>query len=460
MRFKRLPEILLTASLLGVYLATLAPSLTWANHGADGGDLITAAATNGVAHPSGYPTYLLLARLFQLIPIGTLAFRTNLMSALAAGCAALIVYKIVNASHKVTASLAAAYAIGLAPLFWSQAVITEVYTLHILFIALLLYISQDDSRGFLFGSIFGLSLGNHITTILLLPLLFHKQKKILLHRLAGLAIGALIYITLPMRAMFHPPINWGSPVTIKNFIWLISGDLYQGQIFAPTAAELWVRLQSIALLFFDQFGVVGLLVGFTGAIAYYKPLRLNHSMIWIALVFSIFPIIYDTPDSYLYLLPAFLCFAIWIGVGLGGVMEMAGKKSARLSLWVGLVFLAVLFIRAGGNWSRIDASRDMRAENFGKAAMSAIPPNAIVFAKGDQAVLALWYFHYALHQRSDAAIVAADLLQNEWYQETLRHNYPNLDLPAEFFMFPEVIIARNPGRAICYIGQDLNLACK
>src|SRR5512134_545866 len=64
------------------YASTLAPGITWANNGTDSGDLITAAATLGVAHPTGYPTYLLLARFFQLIPVGSLAFRTNLLSAL------------------------------------------------------------------------------------------------------------------------------------------------------------------------------------------------------------------------------------------------------------------------------------------------------------------------------------------------------------------------------------------
>ena len=46
------------------YARTLAPSITWANDGSDSGDLVAAAATLGVAHPTGYPTYLLLARLF------------------------------------------------------------------------------------------------------------------------------------------------------------------------------------------------------------------------------------------------------------------------------------------------------------------------------------------------------------------------------------------------------------
>src|SRR5215472_15371775 len=87
------------AGLLLVYLSTLAPGLTWANHGADGGDLITATATGGVAHPSGYPTYLILARLFLALPFGNLAWRANLLSAVcAAGAAAVVVALVRQAS--------------------------------------------------------------------------------------------------------------------------------------------------------------------------------------------------------------------------------------------------------------------------------------------------------------------------------------------------------------------------
>src|SRR5512140_1586656 len=86
---------ILVVSLMGIYLRTLAPGLTWANGGSDGGDLIAAAATGGIAHPTGYPLYLLLARLFQCLPIGNLAFRTNLMSAFFTALAATLVFEVV-----------------------------------------------------------------------------------------------------------------------------------------------------------------------------------------------------------------------------------------------------------------------------------------------------------------------------------------------------------------------------
>src|SRR5688572_26223504 len=101
-RWTRLPPAVLVLSLLAIYLSAMAPGLTWANGGADGGDLITAAATGGIAHPTGYPLYLLLARFFQLLPVGSLAFRTNLMSAFFTALGAGVVYWIVSRSTSRT----------------------------------------------------------------------------------------------------------------------------------------------------------------------------------------------------------------------------------------------------------------------------------------------------------------------------------------------------------------------
>jgi hypothetical protein len=141
-----LPPIILVVSLSAVYMRTLAPGLTWANDGSDGGDLIAAAATGGIAHPTGYSLYPLLARLFQLLPFGSLAFRTNLMSALATILGATLVYWLVTRCIPEEKSiltwaggLVAGYAFGLLPLVWLQAVITEVYALQALLVLLIFF---------------------------------------------------------------------------------------------------------------------------------------------------------------------------------------------------------------------------------------------------------------------------------------------------------------------------------
>ena len=80
---------------LSLYVATLAPGLTWAHESADGGELAVATHSVGIAHPPGYPTYVLLAHPIASVPIGELAARTNVFSALcAAGASALLTWTV------------------------------------------------------------------------------------------------------------------------------------------------------------------------------------------------------------------------------------------------------------------------------------------------------------------------------------------------------------------------------
>lgn len=457
----RLPPLLLTVGLLTVYGLTLAPGLTWAHRGADGGDLIAAAATGGVPHPTGYPTYLLLARLFQFLPVGTLAFRTNLLSALAAALAAALVYGLVKrASQNTLAAVLSGLAFGLSPLLWSQAVITEVYALHAFFVALILYLSlREPGPDPALGLSFGLAMGNHVTSIFLLPLVFAApNRSSLLRRLAWTGAGLLTYLALPLRALTNPPVNWGNPVTLKNFLWLATGQLYRDELLALTRSALAARLQSAAALLRDQFGLAGLALSLLGLIFYFRRSRLHRNTIWIAAVFFVFATVYSTDDSYLYLLPLVLSFAVWLGLGVDGLMDaLSGPRKEPLPprnkkmAWAfGLLALAYLLALAASHFPRMDASRDARAEQFGQMVMAQMPDNAIVFAKGDEAVFALWYFHYAVKERPDLAVIAKDLLAFDWYRQTLKETYPSLDVGGPY-PFPETVAAENPGRPACFV---------
>ncbi len=373
-----LPPGILALSLMAVYLTCMAPGLTWANFGSDGGDLITAAAIGGIAHPTGYPSYLLLARLFQFLPVGSLAFRTSLMSALATTSAAVLVYILVtrslspsNSHQYWVAGLASGIAFGLAPLVWSQAVIAEVYALHSLFVALILFLSVNSPSSHftqkrqdcLLGLTFGLAMGNHLTTLLLLPVMLfttilRKQYTpnkhwlnnwqidghSVLRRIIWSGIGLSVYFTLPLRAMSHPAVNWGNPVTLDGFFWLVSGKLYQGLLLNLNLSSILERSRYVVSLLLAQFGIIGLLFSLIGLILFFKPNRLNFCMLWIMIGSIAFAIGYATTDAFLYLIPAFLCFAIWIGFGLAGLMDASSKYKFNLGLLAGSIIIFVLLI--------------------------------------------------------------------------------------------------------------------
>src|ERR1051325_5016409 len=81
------------------YLFTLAPTIV----GGDSGELVTAVATLGVPHPPGYPLYCLLGHLFTLlVPFGSVAYRVNLFSAVAAAATAgLMAYLVTVAGTEL-----------------------------------------------------------------------------------------------------------------------------------------------------------------------------------------------------------------------------------------------------------------------------------------------------------------------------------------------------------------------
>jgi hypothetical protein len=193
-----------------------------------------------------------------------------------------------------------------------------------------------------------------------------------------------------------------------------------------------------------------------GLIVFFKPTRLYFSLFWIVAVSSAFAIGYATTDAFMYLIPAFLCFAIWIGMGLGGLMNACSMRFQSIKPLIGLVLILSLLIQAWNHRPQVDASQDLRAESFGTEVLSLAPANAIVFAQGDRAVFTLWYFQYAMHNRPDLAIVATDLLQFEWYLQTLHSTYPDLNLPGPF-PFAETVVVANSERPVCYV-QYIQLA--
>ena len=400
------PPVLLAASLAGVYFLTIAPGLTWVNGGSDGGDLVTAAATGGIAHPTGYPLYLLLARLFQLLPVGSLAFRTNLMSAIMTALAAVLVYVIVTRSLMTSeairfwpAGLAAGYAFGLAPLIWSQAVITEVYALQSCLVLVILYLyiqpvqtsipaqkRQDRWRGLWLG----LAMGNHLTTLLLIPIalwvgsfrsrdeshvistsrfdLFRNWRldgHSLRRQLAWMGVGLSIYLLLPLWALAHPSINWGNPSTPGRLWWLVSGQLYQSYYLQTSLVAIWEHLQVWAALLLMQFGMPGLVLGLTGLIVFGAPSRLVILTSWMAAASLGFGLIYGSTDYYIYLIPMFISFTIWIGLAIMGLVQQLSPRFSKWGWGLGILLIVYFTGRSVFQISHVDASRDLRAESFG-----------------------------------------------------------------------------------------------
>ena len=467
------PAVLAGILALGIYARTLAPTISWAHASGDGGDLITAVYTGGVPHPTGYPTYLLLGSLFTALLPGDPAYRLNLMSAMAAAGAVLLLAQTViqlstrlesGAGAAQVAGLTAGLALAFSPVLWSQAVVAEVYTLHaLLFAALLRLAASPGASPFLMGAIWGVGLGNHLTLLLALPLILLATARARepeqpghppwLRLGSGLALGLAVYLILPLRASVQPVINWGDAHTLAGLGWLVSGQLYHGYVFSLPLAYWPARLSAWAGLLGAQLTWIGLAVGLFGLARLAQRDRgLALASSASAGLVSLFALGYNTTDSYILLLPAFVVLALWAGFGwaraLAGLWPR-GKYLAGAAAALGLALPLGLLL---SGYSAADASRDRAAAEFAQGVLAAAPPEAVLVSHSDLYSFVLWYEHYVRGARPDIAIVDADLLDYPWYADALIRREPGLILSGQ-----QGIHA--PDRPICQIAADGRLDC-
>ena len=131
-----------------------------------------------LAHPPGYPLYILIAHTFTWLPVGDIGYRVNLLSAVFAAISLYFVYCIVlRLTRETVAALAAAWTLGLSYPFWANSVVAEVYTLDAALVSgmLLFLLRWNDEREIrdlvVAFALFGLSLTNRTTNLLSLPAL-------------------------------------------------------------------------------------------------------------------------------------------------------------------------------------------------------------------------------------------------------------------------------------------------
>jgi hypothetical protein len=147
--WQRAGDGLLAAALFGASLAlysqTLAPSV--ASLFDDSLELPLVAYRLAIAHPTGYPLYTLLSKLLSLGPWHNVAWAVNLLSAVAAALAVALVYGIVRQlARRRLPALLGAVALTVSPVFWSQSVDAEVYSLNAALVAGLLWLALRWAR--------------------------------------------------------------------------------------------------------------------------------------------------------------------------------------------------------------------------------------------------------------------------------------------------------------------------
>ena len=379
------PIIFLAVVLLALllYMATLLPGIG----SQDTPEFQRVAPTLGIAHPTGYPLYIILGWLWTHLPLGgTPAWKMNLLSAVLAALAIGLLY---SCSRKLGCNriVAAAAALSLATsyTFWSQATITEVYTLATLLQVLLIFatLRWRDGQAPLWqvGLALGLGLAHHRMIVLVLPglaLFVLLTRPPTLREIppaaAALIAPCLLYLYLPLRAP-----AW---VNRWQFLWdYATARSWAGTLlsFDRLRQEGTVRLLFLAQHFiWPQFLPLGLVIALLGVLYLIRHDRATTALLLAtySCVF-VFCSAYYVNDVEVFLIPAHVVAALLIGAGSTAIVKRLPRP---LSLAAVCVFgLPILLLSR--NIATIRGNNSDNPELIVREIMAQpLPPQSVVVA--------------------------------------------------------------------------------
>jgi len=228
---------------LVLYVLTMAPSTAmW-----DTSEYIAAAYTFGLPHPPGNPFFVIVGRVFSILPVaGNVAARINVLAALSSAIAAgmwfLVAEQILRAwiervVVRRTAAVICALIGATAFTVWNQSVVNEkVYTVSLTGIAIISWLAvrwsvrpegaKADRALVLMAYLCGLGYANHMAGMLPAPaivaaVLMRRPSTLLRGRLliaclAALVVGVTPFATQPIRAAHFPAMNEGEPTACRT----------------------------------------------------------------------------------------------------------------------------------------------------------------------------------------------------------------------------------------------------
>lgn len=450
---------------LVVYTRTMLPGLGfW-----DTGEFQTVAAMLGIAHPTGYPTYTLLGKLFTLWPWGSMAYRVNLMSAVSAAAAAaglvLLARRLkVNLWLALSAALGFAFSLNV----WATANRADPHTLHAAIVAFLWLLvwrwGESGDRRFLWGLALGagLGLGNHMLMVMELPALglyalvsrprdFLRPKALGIGLLMGI-LGLCVYAYIPLRAMMEPPLSYAHPTTWERFRYLVLAEQFQGGMGFLSLAGMkaliaripevmgwyadWLTVPGRAMLLALAFGGFGALLT--------RNWRLASCLILGALVPFYAASTYVNADlSRYYLVPNWLLF-VFAALGTEELLSLWKEwRGERVAKWGAVVLsLATLLLPyqlLQKNWGRADQHQNRDADRYQQAVLAAVKPEAVVISWWSFST-PLWYGRYVEGRRPDVEIIDdSDIVSQRLgdVMGAIAARYPRR--PVYLIHFPDVI---------------------
>ncbi|MFN2556709.1 MAG: protein O-mannosyl-transferase family [Nitriliruptorales bacterium] len=387
-----LGSLALVAGAAFAYLRTLLPTMGF---GGDTAKFQFVGYVLGVPHVPGYPTYTVVNFLFtHLVPVGSIAYRANLLSAVFAVAAVAVLDRtLLRLGVRRLLSLAISLSFSLTFTFWSHAVVAEVYTLTVLFMALGLHFLvrwgqlRRDADLLAAMAIFGVALGHALSVYLLAPglLAYAAVSDRRLLRRPGMILAAFGFVALGFSQYGYLVWRTLDPGTafletritgLRSFVDVVTGAAFRPFMWHYSLRELWAdRLPLLVRFLWREWSLL-LPVAVYGLVRLGRA-PLNVMLVAWALLVTIFGLEYAIPDVYVTFVPTYFVLAVWAGVGLEGI---ARRLPLRWVAALTAVALALPLAFAALNLPMVDQSKATRIAEATEEALAAMPDRSVVFS--------------------------------------------------------------------------------
>lgn len=366
----------------------------------------------GTPHPTGYPLYVSLSGLFiRLVPFGSVAFRANLLSALCSAAALAVLFRtLILLEAGMGPGLAAVLIFGTTSLFWSQALVAEVYSLNVLLVGLILlvflrWLKSSRTELVIVGvGLYALALGNHLSVICLLPallltLLVTRPRVLAKSRIWGwialfIFLGASQYLLLFLRA------NEASTAFVytglpgwPEFYHYLTGQQFWGSMFSkPWSVVLGDHLSHLLRVLLQEYGwsLPAVLLGLV-----LLPRRREGLLILPAiLAYLVLDLNYNINDIEQYYTVVFYLLSICLGLGLGVLWSfMRGRRPSRVLAIMVLLLLPIE--SAYANFPNLDRHLEGSARARSTIAdLESISEPIVVLSDSWPRSTLLWYLQF------------------------------------------------------------------
>ena len=394
----------------------------------DAGELATALVTGGLAHPPGYPLYTLLGfiwlkLLFFVRPI----FAANLLSGLFGASAAAMLYLILERlsgrRRLSTTNAALALVFVFSYPIWSNAVITEVYTLAALLYLIALYAVlkfNDEPSGrhaliMLFWS--GLMLAHHFSAaailIAVVMVFIFNRPAASFFTVKNSIVGAAVFV-LPLTLYlfllwrFDPalPVNWMPAGSLAALWHMVSGNIYQQYSGMPSIFDAGIIIYALFKHLFFSAGPAIILIGLIGLIPGALSDRNKYALIIAPAILTIIMITwYHIPDYDGYLSP----LLVGAVIGLHHILlRVYDRRAAGAESFVSTLAIVVMVLAYVWNVSVCNLSGTDIGERYGKDMLDCAPSHSTVFLQSDNAAHPALYLRYIEGYRPDVAVFSTN----------------------------------------------------